>query len=87
MIKIKWDNTERVALIGDREIYVLASGNEGQGSRSSAVILYRDRDEADAPINALRWSVGCILELGVSDLALAKGSIETMVTLESADED
>ena len=82
MSELNWEDQTKVALIGDIEIDVLATTEEPD---DSAVVLFRYKDKP--AVYALRWSIGQILELGTDDVALAKGSINTMVMMEAGDED
>tara|TARA_R110002049_G_scaffold258533_2_gene434302 strand:- start:909 stop:1211 length:303 start_codon:yes stop_codon:yes gene_type:complete len=89
---IQWDDKKYNGLIGDTEVEVCATGKEPtpEAAESSMCVLFRYCGrEGDAANNiyALRWSLGAVLDLGTDDVAMAKGSVETMILMEESDND
>lgn len=84
----QWDDKKFLGLIGDKEVSVLATIKEAaKGDTNNLCVLFRYNNVEDKNIYALRWKLGAILDLGTDELALAKGSCETMFTMEDGDDE
>lgn len=80
-----WDvKSKNRALVGDKLVNMLASRDEGGGN---TCVLFAYEEDAEQKIYALRWSLGAVVDLGTSDLEVAMGSINTMIIMESADDE
>ena len=83
----EWDDKKFFGLIGDKEVEVLTTLKEPEpgGSDTNMCVLFTYPDAEPNNIYALRWKLGAVLDLGTTDLQLAKGSIRTMLMMEASD--
>ena len=88
MSDIKWDDKVFFGLVGDKEVEVLACCDEPvKDHETNKCVLFKYPKAEDQKIYALRWSLGAVLDLGTTELALAKGSVQTMIMMEDADDE
>lgn len=88
MSTLKWDDKQFKGLVGDKEVQVLACCDEPvKDNETNKCVLFTYPNSDETKIWALRWSLGAVLDLGTTELDLAKGSIQTMVMMEDADDE
>ena len=85
----EWDDKKFFGLIGDKEVAVLATLKEPSagGDDANMCVLFTYPKAEPPQIYALRWKLGAVLDLGTTELLLAKGSIQTQLMMEESDND
>jgi len=77
-----WERTKYMAMIGDVEARISFVGTvmDRWNDRNPKVILFRIGESKD--IKAIRWEVGCLIDLGTESWEQAKAGIEAMYAME-----
>lgn len=82
-----WKDEEYFGLIGDDEIKVLSHLTEPGNNSTVVIFKFTNSEKHGDSLQALRWSVGAIMDMQTADLAQAKGGMNAMIMMEAADVD